>query len=270
LQASLFALIQLALVANVGHLDCDIIPTPNGCHPHLHLLRNISIFFAYTALSADTSGALSALLIARTLFGVANVAQDLLDEKRTLDTFIFQQMSILEPKLGLDHHRTPRSRTQERKKAYGEFKVCHEEAERLFGRVERHKHIMKKHTGGQSGVISFIVFGILFFFVALLFQVVVEVVTSQLAGLWITLIVCVAVMGGVLVWREKRAHPRLWDALGHAHGDEKLAIGASNSLTAEELNLNDKQKQGNSTGPPFTKTDLTLAIIRSERCPPLL
>ncbi|KAJ7088090.1 hypothetical protein C8R44DRAFT_991158 [Mycena epipterygia] len=187
--AAFLALAQIGFVLIIGNPDCGGTPTPDGCDPHSRLLRNLANFLSYIALSFDTLGSLSSLLTARTLFYVGRRAQDLMDDKCTIDARIIAAKD--DP---------ARSRF---------FGTCIPNVQGLAQRVDKHSHIISHHTGGQRGVIYFIMLGILCFFAALILHV----IASQPRGLWIPFIWCVILMATVLAWTENRAHPGMWPKL---------------------------------------------------------
>jgi hypothetical protein len=143
---------------------------------------------SYLGLAFVTLGGLFSLLTARTLLEVTNHTQDLIDKKYSLDEKILSQRAVA----------ACEART-------GVFKTCAAAAQALLRRLERHRHIIDHHLGGQSVVISFILLGMLCFFVALIFQVIV----TQPPRLWIPFILLVILMSGLLAWKEARTHPQL-------------------------------------------------------------
>ncbi|KAJ7456300.1 hypothetical protein B0H11DRAFT_227987 [Mycena galericulata] len=189
--ASFLASVQIGFIPVINSITCDATPPPpDGCDPHSRRLRNVTIFLSYIALSLDALGALFSLLTARTLLAVSSHGQDLLDEKFSLDELILGQKDV-----------------QTRRAL--EFNILSKTADSLFERVDRQRHIMRHHTGGQYGVISFILFGMIFFFAALIL----EVIIGQPRGLWIAFVICVFILAAILAWNERRANPRLWSKL---------------------------------------------------------
>lgn len=188
LQASLLASVQIGFVAIIGNPDCVATPTPSGCDAHSRFLRNLIFFLSYLALAFDIWGALFSLLIARRRLEVANQAQELLGQKSSLEERILDQSGV--------------ANGQARTNA---FKACTEPAQVLLTQLERHRHIIENHIGSQFAAISFIGLGMLCFFAALTFQV----ITTQPRRLWITFILLVTPMAGLLAWNEIRTHPRL-------------------------------------------------------------
>ncbi|KAJ6609972.1 hypothetical protein B0H10DRAFT_1954162 [Mycena sp. CBHHK59/15] len=78
------------------------------------------------------------------------------------------------------------------------FMTLRDRTDSLFTAVDRQRHVMQKHTGGQYGVILFILLGIACFFVALILQV----VNSQPAKFWVPLSGVVATFEG-WIWPQK-------------------------------------------------------------------
>ncbi|KAJ6594989.1 armadillo-type protein [Mycena sp. CBHHK59/15] len=89
------------------------------------------------------------------------------------------------------------------------FMTLRDRTDSLFTAVDRQRHVMQKHTGGQYGVILFILLGIACFFVALILQV----VNSQPAKFWVPLVLLVATMASILARNEGRNSPGLWPRL---------------------------------------------------------
>lgn len=178
----------------IGNSNCTSSSTlasssdSSGCDPYSLFLLNLVIFFSYLGLAFATLGALSALLTARTLLEVSSHAQDLMDQKYSLDEMILGQRGV---------DAGPR-RTQV-------FDTCRRTGNDLFEEVDRHRHVRKHHASGQFGVISFILLGAIFFFSALIFWV----VHTQSRRLWIPFTLIVGLMVVTLVGNEIRTHPRL-------------------------------------------------------------
>ncbi|KAJ7205168.1 armadillo-type protein [Mycena pura] len=187
--ASLLASVQIAFVPLVPNPDCGATPTPDGCDPHSRLLRNLIILFSYVALSFDTLGALFSLFTARKLLSVSSHAQDLLGKKATLEKKILRKKGF---KSGSD--------------LFQPIHAFATETETLLEQVHRHQHVMEQHTGGLRSVISFILAGMLFFFAALVIQMVI----SQPFELWIVFILAMTTMASVLGWSGKRTFPGVW------------------------------------------------------------
>jgi hypothetical protein len=91
----------------------------------------------------------------------------------------------------------------------------------LFQAIDRHIHHREHSSGGLYGVICFILFGMLGFFAALIF----DVFINQNDGVRITFIICVAIMAIALGWIEKRAHSQVWDKVRGGLADEEAVIG---------------------------------------------
>jgi hypothetical protein len=196
-----------------------ICASPDECGPHSALLLRIIIFSTYISLSFEIIGALSSLLTAKRLVDLSNRARGLMETKSTLEKLIAKQM----------RPEASNSRTKE-------LMACRTNMGALFEAIESHVHDKKHSSSGLRSVILLILLGMVCFFAALIF----EVVMSQPKGLWITFIWCLALMGIVLVWIEKRAHPRLWRALRGAREDDESAIGESNHLPIDELKMDDR------------------------------
>ncbi|KAF7365664.1 hypothetical protein MVEN_00440000 [Mycena venus] len=215
--ATLLAGAQIAFVQVVG--AAPICASPDECGPHSALLLMIVIFSTYISLSFEIIGALSSLLTAKRLVDLNSHARGLMETKSTLEKLIVKQM-----------------RTEASNSRTKELMACRTNMGALFEAIESHVHDRKHSSSGLQGVILMILLGMVCFFAALIL----ELVISQPKGLWITFILCLALMGLVLVWIEKRAHPRLWRALRGARGDEESAIGESNHLVMDELSMNDR------------------------------
>ncbi|KAJ7461638.1 hypothetical protein FB451DRAFT_1371328, partial [Mycena latifolia] len=136
--ASFLASVQIGFFPLIGGPDCSADPQPAGCEAHSIFIRALINFFSYLALSFDALGALFALLTARSLLQASSDAEDLMDDKHNLDGFILGQVD--HPDLQL-------------------FTGLRSKLDTLYGRVGRQHHILKTHTGGPYGVISFILLG---------------------------------------------------------------------------------------------------------------
>ncbi|KAJ7933016.1 armadillo-type protein [Mycena leptocephala] len=211
--ATLLAGAQIAFVQVVG--AAPICASSDECGPHSALLLKIIIFSTYISLSFEIIGALSSLLTAKRLVDLSTRARGLMETKSTLEKLIAKQM----------RPEASNSRTKE-------LMACRTNMGALFEAIESHVHDKKHSSSGLQSVILLILLGMVCFFAALIF----EVVMSQPKELWIAFILCLALMGLVLVWIEKRAHPRLWRALRAPRDDEESAI------ETREFNLHESVK----------------------------
>ncbi|KAF7358657.1 hypothetical protein MSAN_01204500 [Mycena sanguinolenta] len=183
--ASFLASVQIGFFPLIAAPECDAQPQPSGCETHEILIRAIITFFSYLALSFDALGALFALLTARSLLGVSGAAQDLMEDKYNLDGLIIGQLN----------HRD-----------FGQFTTLQTRLDSLYQGVDRQFHILKEHTGGLHGVISFILLGMICFFVALILQV----IDGQQIQFWIPFVILVFTMAVFLLGKEKRHHTGMW------------------------------------------------------------
>ncbi|KAJ7793643.1 hypothetical protein B0H13DRAFT_2393622 [Mycena leptocephala] len=186
--ASFLASVQIGFFPIIGDPDCDTISQPGGCKAHEIFIRALINFFAYLALSFDALGALFALLTARSLVQVSGDAQDLMEDKYSLDGLILGQVEQLGP---LDKNM---------------FEALSAKLKSLDLRVARQEHILVDHAGGGHGVISFILLGMICFFVALILQI----IQSQPVKFWIPFVVLVFTMACMITRTEKRHHTGLW------------------------------------------------------------
>jgi hypothetical protein len=200
---------------------------------HEILIRAVINFFAYLALSFDALGALFALLTARSLFKVSGDAQDLMEEKYNLDGSIIGQLD--QPDLQL-------------------LDTLQSTVDSLYRQVERQDHILKKHTGGLQGVITFILLGVVCFFVALILQI----IQSQPLKFWIPFIVIVFTMALILAREERGHHTGMWAAVksrirGHTMMDaEKAAPEAPRIIIPfRPLSPGTARRQGLASGRNF-------------------
>lgn len=194
---------QIDFFPLVGAPDCQAHPLPDGCGNHEILIRAVINFFAYLALSFNALGALFALLTARSLFKVSGDAQDLMEEKYNLDGSIIGQLD--QPDLQL-------------------LDTLQGTVDGLYRQVERQDHILKKHTGGLHGVITFILLGVVCFFIALILQV----IESQPLKFWIPFVITVFTMAMLLAREERSHHTGMWAAVksrirGHTMMDAEKA-----------------------------------------------
>ncbi|KAF7356253.1 hypothetical protein MVEN_00956800 [Mycena venus] len=208
--ASFLASVQIGFVPLIGAPDCQAQPQPDGCQSHEILIRGLIFFFAYLALSLDSLGALFALLTARALFKVSSDAQDLMEEKSALDGSIIGQLYQSDSQL---------------------FSSLQDSVDDLFQRVRRQDLILKRHAGGLHVVISFILLGMMCFFVGLILLV----IQSQPLKFWIPFVIFVFTMAIIVAKEEKGHHPRMLMAARKAMKSWMGMPDANQSKKDEEM-----------------------------------
>ncbi|KAJ7896280.1 hypothetical protein B0H14DRAFT_2678923 [Mycena olivaceomarginata] len=205
--ATLLAGSQIAFVQILIADPICVALFPNDCGSHSPFLRDVVIFLTYIALSFEILGALSSLLTARRLMDLSSHARALLEAKNTLEKSIGSQ---------------PRGDIRS-----DELMAYQRETDTLFTAMRNHISRRNHTSSGLQGVVFFIFFGLVCFFAALIF----EVVISQPENLSIPFGLCVAVMVTVLGFIEKRAHPGLREKWRAAHGDQEAAVETLDRFT---------------------------------------
>nr|GAT48393.1 predicted protein [Mycena chlorophos] len=182
---------------------CITSTSPKDCDSNSVILRDVIIFLTYIALAFEILGAVSSLLTAKRLIELSNHSRALLEAKSTLEKSISSSSSSANPpsELLLGHQKETAS---------------------LFSEIDVHVHHRKHSAGGLRTVIAFILAGMICFFAALFF----EVVISQPARLSGPFIAAVVIMVAVLAWIEKRASPELRKRFRRSAGDEEIALRA--------------------------------------------
>ncbi|KAF7288842.1 hypothetical protein HMN09_01366100 [Mycena chlorophos] len=190
---------------------CITTTSPEDCGNNSVVLRDIIIFLTYIALAFEILGAVSSLLTAKRLIELSNHSRALLEAKSTLEKSISGSSSSANPpsELLLGHQKETAS---------------------LFSEIDVHVHHRKHSAGGLRTVIVFILAGMICFFAALFF----EVVISQPARLSGPFIAAVVIMVAVLAWIEKRASPELRKRFRRTAGDEEIALQRMHSFSVHQ------------------------------------